>query len=102
VAGGGGFLVKPPLRELDAHELEMLDRVGHIDAPPVDPCGLECLVEQPARRADKGMTLAVLLVARLLAHQDHLGGPRPFAEDGLCRAYPEMAAAAGAGGCAQR
>jgi hypothetical protein len=86
--------------ELDAHELEVLDRIGHVDAPPVDPRGLERLVEQPARRPDKRMTLAVLLVARLLAHQHHLGGPRPFAEDGLRRAHPEMAAAAGTGGCA--
>ena len=82
--------------------LEVLDRVGHVDGAAIDARLLEAAVEQPARRSDEGPALAVLVVARLLAHQHHAGARAALAEDGLGAALVEVARGAARGGGAQR
>src|SRR3954454_12232920 len=81
-------------------EVEVLDRVGDVDERAVDPGLDERLVEDPARRADERMTLAVLAVAGLLADEHRLGLRRPLAEDRLRRALVELAGATGLYGLA--
>jgi hypothetical protein len=70
----------------------VLDGVSHVD--PVAPdAGLgEGAVEEPARRADEGLSLDVLAVARLLADEQETGFRRPLAEDGLSGAQVEITA----------
>ena len=81
--------------------LEVLDGVRDVDVDAVDPRRLERLVEQPARRADERLPGLVLLVAGLLAHEHHLGRPRPLSEHGLRPHLPEVAAPAGCGRLAE-
>jgi hypothetical protein len=72
----------------------VLDGVRHVGRGAVDPRLLECLVEQPAGRADEGRPREILLVAWLLADEHHLRAERALAEDGLRRVGVERAAAA--------
>jgi hypothetical protein len=65
------------------HPPEVLDRVRHVDATAIDSGLLQGTVEQLACRPDKGMTLDVFLVARLLADQHELGVLGSLPEDGL-------------------
>jgi len=81
--------------------LEVLDRVRDVGRRPVDPRGLEGLVEEAAGRADEWLASLVLLVAGLLAHEHHLGRSRPFSEDGLRRRLPERAGLAARGRLAE-
>src|SRR5581483_2177561 len=62
--------------------LEVLDRVRDVRLLPVDARFGERLVEQPAGRPDERRARLVLLVARLLADEHHLGTQQPLAEDG--------------------
>ena len=52
---------------------EVLHRVGQVHVPAIDLRSLQGLVEKPARRADEGTTLPVLLVTRLLTHEHESG-----------------------------
>ena len=75
-------------------ELEVLDRVGDVDARAVDPGLLQRRVEQLAGRADERPSGEVFLVARLLADEHDRRVERPFAEHGLGRMLVEVAAGA--------
>ena len=70
---------------------EVLDGVGDVDAPAVDPS----LVQRPLQKAsggpDEGLALKILLVARLLAHKHHPGVLPAFAEYGLRGVFPKVA-----------
>jgi hypothetical protein len=74
--------------------LEVLDRVRDVDTFPVDICLDQSLVEKAARGSHERMPGEVLLVTRLLADEEDLRRARTLAEHGLCRARPEIAAAA--------
>jgi hypothetical protein len=74
--------------------LEVLDRVRHVGARPIDPRRLERVVEDAPRRADERPAGLVLLIARLLADEDGVRVRRTLAEDGLSPDLPEVAAAA--------
>src|SRR5690349_5992840 len=87
------LLVQPPAGELHPHELEVLDGVGDVYPRAIDAGRLQSLVQQAPRRPHERMSLPILLVARLLAHQHDLGPFRSFAEDGLGGMLPEIAAA---------
>jgi hypothetical protein len=67
----------------------MLDGIGDIYLPAVDPCLRQQPVEEAASRTDKRATLPVFDIAGLLAHKEHLGRWRPFSKDGLSRASVE-------------
>ena len=70
-------------------------RAASLAAPSaVDSGRLERLVEDPARRADERLAGAVLLIARLLAHEDGACAGGALAEDRLRAHLPEVAAAA--------
>jgi hypothetical protein len=75
-------------------ELEMLDRVGDVDAGAVDPRVAQRAVERLAGGADERLAGEILLVAGLLADRDHRGVERAFAEYGLRRVAVERAAGA--------
>src|SRR5690606_47525 len=85
-----------------ALELEVLDRVGHVQPLAVDAELRERAVEQAARGADERAPGEVLGVARLLADHEDAGPRRTLAEDGLRRGLPQRAALASGGGIAQR
>src|SRR5262245_37372333 len=93
-------LVQPPLAALLV--LEMLDRVGDEDLAAIDTRVGDREVEHAAGWPDKGMTLAILLIARLLAHHHDPRVLRPFARHHLGRAAIEGAAGARGFGVAQR
>src|SRR5690606_1593972 len=93
-------LVQPRLAA--ALELEVLDRVGHVQAGAVDPVFCQRPVEQLARRPDERMPAQVLLVARLFAHHEHARVVGTLAEHGLRRRLPQRAALATARGIAER
>src|SRR5438105_14607102 len=76
----------------------MLDRVGNVDALPVDPGGSQAFVEQLSRRPHERLARQVLLVPRLLADEHQLSSRRSLAEHGLGGVLPEAASSAGAGG----
>jgi hypothetical protein len=57
-------------------------------------------VEQSAGRPDEWMALQILLIAGLLADEDHLGVRGAFAEHRLCRAPIQIAPSAVFGGLA--
>ena len=75
-------------------EFEMLDGVGDVDSRAVEIGFGHRAVEQLAGRADEGAAGEVLLVARLLADEHDASVGRAFAEHGLGRGLPEVAAAA--------
>ena len=66
-------------------ELEVLDHVGQVGVLALDAGRLEPAVELPARGAHERLARAVLLVARLLAHEHEPRGLPPLAEHGLGR-----------------
>src|SRR6266511_6359305 len=82
--------------------LEMLDDVRHVDLAAVDPSVLEGLVQELAGRADERLARQVLLVARLLADEHHLGLARALTEDGLGGGLVEVAGGAAGRRRAQR
>jgi hypothetical protein len=84
-----------------ALELEVLDRVGDVEAAAVDPQFLQRAIEQLAGRADERASAEVLGVARLLAHHEHARVLRAFAEYRLRRVLPERATPATRGGRTQ-
>ena len=69
----------------------MLDRVGDVHLGTIDPGLLQSRVQQPTGRANKGVPLAVFLVAGLLPDQHHLGGSRPLPKNRLGRVHPQVA-----------
>jgi hypothetical protein len=82
-------------------EFEVLDRVGHVDVPAIDPGGLERAIEQPSGRTDERPALQILLIARLFADQHQLRVRRPFTQHALCRLGVERTAAAFLHGAAE-
>src|SRR5688500_17015420 len=85
-----------------ALELEMLDRIGDVDAAAVDAEFLQRAVEQLAGGTDEGMAAEVFLVAGLLADDEDARVVGAFAEHGLGRRLPQRAALAAGCGVAQR
>ena len=75
-------------------ELEVLDRIGDVDAAAIDAGLDQRAVEQLAGGADERPSLPVLLVTRLLADEHHRRIGWPFAEHGLGRVGPQRAVAA--------
>ena len=71
--------------------LEVLDHVGHVSASAFDAGGLDRAVEQPAGGPDEGSSLAILGVARRLAHEHDLRVLGALSEDGLGRGPPQVA-----------
>jgi hypothetical protein len=53
-------------------ELEVLDRIGHIDFPPLNACVFQDRVKDFARRSNKGLSCDILLVSGLLADKNNL------------------------------
>src|SRR5690242_14837811 len=82
------------------HPFEVLDDIGDVGLPAIDPGFLQAAVQQPARRADEGATGQVFGIARLLAHQHDPGSLRSFAENGLRCVAVEVAGGALSGGLA--
>ena len=50
--------------------LEVFDRVGDIGLSPIDPGRLQRRRQQPPRRAHERVAVLVLLITRLLAHEE--------------------------------
>src|SRR5215204_4244691 len=73
---------------------EMLDRIGQVDVVAGDARGRQRLVEDPAGRADERLTLDVLAIPRLLAHEHHAGTSRTLREHDLRGVLPEIAPSA--------
>jgi hypothetical protein len=84
------------------YPFEMLDRVGDVNLLAGDAGLRQSLVEHPSRRSDKGTSLAIFLIARLLAnqHQIRVRGANP--KNRLSRALVEIAPFAGLGRFAKR
>ena len=76
-------------------EFEVLDRIGDIGALAVDAGIGQRPVEHRAGRPDEGLAREILLVARLLADEDEVGGRQALAEHRLGREAVERAARAG-------
>ena len=70
---------------------EVLDGVRDVNVVALDPRLLECAIEKFAGRPDKWFSGQVFLISRLFAqeHKPHVF--RSFAEDGLGRAFVNMA-----------
>src|SRR3546814_20220822 len=100
----GAFLVEPPAADVDLArrwvlveapfaarlELEMLDRVGEEQPPPVEPSLVQRLVQHLSRRPHERPPLQILLIARLLADKPDPRRLRP-----LPRPAPTRRAAGG-------
>ena len=97
---GVRLLVDAPLSLRGGLPLEMLDRIRDIDGGAVDAGVGEAFVEDPSGRPDERMALLVLLIAGLLADEDHLGGPLPLPEHALGRAGPQITGPAALDGLA--
>ena len=80
----------------------MLDRVGQVGVPALDPGFLERFVEEAPRRTDEGAPVEILAVAGLLADEDEPSALPALAEDRLGRVAPERACPAVSGGFAER
>src|SRR5438552_86278 len=76
---------------------KVLDGVGDVDAPAVDAGLLQTPLQQLARRADKGLALKVLMIARLLADQHQPSMFGALAEHRLGRVGPKVAGLARGG-----
>lgn len=50
---------------------EVLDRIRHVDLAPVDLSFFQALVQQFARRADKGAALFVLMISGRFTDHHH-------------------------------
>ena len=97
---GVGFGVDAALAAL--FELEVLHRIGDVDAGAVDLGFGDGAVEDLPGGAHERRAGEVLLIARLFADEHQRRIDRAFAEDGLCRMLVEVAAGAGRGLFAQR
>ena len=75
----------------------MLDRVGDVGQPAVDPRLRERLVEDPAGGPHERPAREILLVTGLFADEDDLRPCRAFAEDRLRPGLPEVAGLAARG-----
>ena len=77
----------------------MLDGVRDVDLVPIDSRGAQAVIEQPSGGADEGLALDVFAIARLLAHEHHLGVWSAIAEDrlGACLVQITRLAAGGGG-----
>ena len=109
------FLVEPPAAGLNLAgirlgvdaalaarlELEVLYRIGDIDLVRSMPASSRIASKTLPAGPTNGLPAMILLIARLLADEHHLGVFRPFAEHGLRRVAPERAAAAVLGRFAQ-
>lgn len=82
--------------------LEVLDRIGDVNPAAVDASRLQRLVQKPAGRADEGVALEVLLIARLFADHHERCGLRSFPEHRGRGVSVQRAAAAALRGIAQR
>ena len=88
---------------LAAHlELEVLDGIGEIQGLARPAQLLERAGQQVPRGTDERVPLAILLVARLLAHEHQRRAHGAFAPHGLRGGKAEGALAAAGGGLAQR
>ena len=97
---GVGLLVDATLAAL--LEAEVLDGVRDVRLRAVDAGRLERPVEFATGRADERPPLAILAVAGHLADEDERRVLGSLAEHGLRGGLPQVAAAAAAGGLAQR
>jgi hypothetical protein len=79
--GRSRLLVQAPLPTLLV--LEMLHRVRDVHVRGVDPGFGQARRQDPAGRTHERVTLAVLLIAGLLADQTERGGSRPLPEHRL-------------------
>ena len=77
------FVMQPPLPTFP--EFKVLDSVSHINLDTLDGRVGENTVQDFARGTDKRMTLDILFITGLLAHQRHTGHSRTFAKDRLRR-----------------
>src|SRR5580698_9736562 len=75
LAGVGAFVQSPLAPRL---KLEMLDRVGHVNAGAVDARFHERPVQQKPRRPDKRATFPVFAIPGLLADQHDRSVRRPL------------------------
>src|SRR5262245_52719604 len=80
---------------------EVLHRIGNVNFRAFDLRLRQGAIEQPPGRPDEWITLAILLVARLLADKNHPGLMRSSAEHGLRRMAIEIATFAILSGLAQ-
>jgi hypothetical protein len=82
--------------------LEVLHRIGDVDGFAFDTRRLERLIEHSAGGAHERLAGDVLLIAGLLADEDHLRRPAAIAEHGLRRVLPQVARPAMRRGVAPR
>jgi hypothetical protein len=80
----------------------MLDRVGHVGVPALDPGLLERFVEEAPCRTHERATLEILMVAGLLADEDEPRALPALAEHRLGRVAPERAGPAVSRGFSER
>ena len=92
---GVGALMQPSLAA--RLKLEMLDRIGHINAPAVNARFRERPVEQEASWPDKWTAFAVFPIPGLLTNEHDLRVGRTFSEHRLGRIFPQWAGLTG--GC---
>src|SRR5712692_2475386 len=81
---------------------EVLDGVGHVHLVTIDAGSFERLIQQLARRPDERPALAILIVARLLAHHHQLGRGAALTEHRLRAALVQITAAALSGSLPER
>src|SRR5258708_12531317 len=72
----------------------MVDDVGEAASFAIYPGLFQRIVEHSSRRSDEWMALDIFAITRLLADQHHFGARRPFAENRLRSALPDIASAA--------
>src|SRR4029450_9477483 len=92
-------LLVQPTAPLDDHELEMLDGVRDVDPASIDSGLFQTSIEQTSGWAYEGMSLPILLITRLLAHQHHFRSIRTFSEYRLGGVDPEIASPTPGSGC---
>jgi len=91
--------VQPPLPA--RLELEMLDRIGHVNAPAIDAGLLERLVQKKPGGSHERAAGEILAISRLLADQHEGGAARAFAGHRLRGVAIERAARAASFGCGE-
>jgi hypothetical protein len=84
-----GTLVQPSFAAL--LKLEMLDRVGDVNATSIHARLDQGLVKQKTRRPDERPAFPVFSISGLLADQHDLGFWRTFSKYGLGRVFPQRA-----------
>src|SRR5437867_2851066 len=82
----------PPLAA--GHPFEVLHGIGDIRAAAIDPGSIQCTVQEPPRRADKGPAGKIFGITRLLTHKHDLCALRTFAKNCLRSAREERAGSA--------